>query len=290
MTTVRTAAKRTKREYTDTPDSAETASAFRRISALDEGPERERLRQEVVVAWMPMARRLARRFRNRGEAVEDLQQVASLGLIKAVARYDPHYGAAFASFAVPTVVGEIKRHFRDHMWDVHVPRRVQELRNRVRGIRHALLMDLGRSPTAGEVAEHGRMSREDVLTGTEALNTFNSLSLDMELPGAEDGYCLADTLSTTEPRFDGVVDRESLKPRLRKLPERERRILYLRFFCDMTQQRIGEQFGISQMHVSRILTRTCDRLNREIWAEVDHEDHSRSGTDWPGAAPELPCK
>ncbi|GAA0478998.1 SigB/SigF/SigG family RNA polymerase sigma factor [Streptomyces sp. NPDC046215] len=242
-------------------DAPDTRAEFERIAALPDGPARDALRQQVVRAWMPMAERLALQFRNRGETVEDLRQVALLGLVKAVRRYDPERGTAFESFAVPTVVGEIKRHFRDHMWDLHVPRRVQELRNRVRAACHELARTAdGRRPAPAEIAAHTGMTEDEVGAGLEALESYNTLSLDSELPGADDGYTLSDTLGTTEPGYDLVVDRESLKPGLRALPDREREILYLRFFCDMTQSRIADRLGISQMHVSRLITRTCDRL------------------------------
>jgi RNA polymerase sigma-70 factor (sigma-B/F/G subfamily) len=266
MTSAVTGTKRARHPHDDAPD---TAADFRRIVSLPEGPEKEELQQSVVRAWMPMAERLAQRFRNRGETLEDLQQVASLGLVKAVRRYDPDRGSAFESFAVPTIVGEVKRHFRDHLWGLHVPRRVQELRNRVRNSRRELSLTMGdRGPSVAQIAEHARMSEEDVLVGMEALESYSTLSLDAELPGADDGYSLADTLGRAEPGFDHVVYRESVKPRLEQLPERERRILYMRFFCDMTQTNIADQLGISQMHVSRLISRTCERLHREVEAEV----------------------
>ncbi|MET7640159.1 SigB/SigF/SigG family RNA polymerase sigma factor [Streptomyces sp. NPDC005438] len=263
--TVSSRAQGARHPHDDAPD---TADSFRRLAAMPEGPERDALRQQLVRAWMPMARRLARHFRNRGEALEDLEQVAALGLVKAVARYDPGRGCAFESFAVPTIVGEVKRHFRDHLWGLHVPRRVQELRNRVRtSIRQLALAPGQRSPSVARIAEHSGLSEEDVLVGMEALESFSPLSLDAELAGAEDGYSLGDTLGSVEPGFDRVVHREAVKPWLRQLPEREQRILYLRFFCDMTQSGIAEQLGISQMHVSRLISRVCDRIQREVEAE-----------------------
>ncbi|QPP05777.1 SigB/SigF/SigG family RNA polymerase sigma factor [Streptomyces bathyalis] len=268
MTSAVTRTERARHPHDDAPD---TAAEFRRIASLPEGREKEELKQRVVEAWMPMAERLAQRFRNRGETLEDLQQVASLGLVKAVRRYDPDRGSAFESFAVPTIVGEVKRHFRDHMWGLHVPRRVQELRNRVRTSRRELSLTMGESPSVAQIAEHARMSEEDVLVGMEALESYSTLSLDAELPGADDGYSLADTLGRAEPGFDNVVYRESVKPRLERLPERERRILYMRFFCDMTQTNIADQLGISQMHVSRLISRTCDRLQHEVDADMERE-------------------
>lgn len=216
-----------------------------------------------------MAERLAGRFRNRGESPEDLRQVAALGLVKAVDRYDPELGNAFESYAVPTITGEIKRHFRDHMWTLHVPRRVQDLRNRVRFAAQDLSQTIpGRRPTVAELAEHARMSEEDVLTGLEALESFTALSLDAELPGSEDGYSLSDALGSPDPALDTVIDREAVKPRLQALPERERVILYMRFFSDMTQSRIADELGISQMHVSRLISRCCTRLRDQIMRDA----------------------
>ncbi|MFI0774603.1 SigB/SigF/SigG family RNA polymerase sigma factor [Streptomyces sp. NPDC021212] len=250
-------------------DAPDTAATFRRIKALPEGQSKEALRQDVVRAWMPMAERLAGQFRNRGESAEDLRQVAMLGLVKAVKRYDPDRGTAFESYAVPTVVGEVKRHFRDHMWGLHVPRRVQELRNRVRtAVQELTRSPDARTPSVADVAEHTGMSEEDVRSGMEALESFSPLSLDAELRGADDGYALVDTLGAPEPSYDRVVQREALKPCLAALPERERRILYLRFFCDETQGRIADRMGISQMHVSRLISRTCERLSREANAGI----------------------
>ncbi|MFE7170585.1 RNA polymerase sigma factor SigF [Streptomyces sp. NPDC057616] len=250
-------------------DAPDTAEAFRRLAGLPPGPQRDALREQVVKAWLPMAERLAGRFRSRGESYEDLRQVASLGLVKAVDRYDPERGKAFESYAVPTITGEIKRHFRDHMWTVHVPRRVQDLRNRVRFATQDLSQTVsGRRPTVAEIAEYADMTEEDVRVGQEALDSFSALSLDAELPGSEDGYSLCDALGSHDPALDTVVDRESVKPRLAALSERERAILYMRFFGDMTQSRIAEQLGISQMHVSRLISRCCDRMRDQIMREA----------------------
>ncbi|MER5179230.1 RNA polymerase sigma factor SigF [Streptomyces sp. NPDC002896] len=250
-------------------DAPDTTEAFRRLAELPDGPERDALRQEIVEAWLPMSERLAGRFRGRGESLEDLRQVAALGLVKAVDRYDPARGSAFESYAVPTVTGEIKRHFRDHMWTLHVPRRVQDLRNRVRFACQDLSQSVsGRMPTVAEIAEHAHMSHEDVLVGLEALESFTALSLDAELPGSEDGYALRDALGAPDPALDVVIDREAVKPRLQQLPERERTILYMRFFGDMTQSRIAEQLGISQMHVSRLISRCCEKMRDQVLSEA----------------------
>ncbi|WP_372352554.1 RNA polymerase sigma factor SigF [Streptomyces sp. KL116D] len=250
-------------------DAPDTAEDFAKLSDLPDGPERDELRQRVVEAWLPMSERLAGRFRNRGESYEDLRQVAALGLVKAVDRYDPERGNAFESYAVPTVTGEIKRHFRDHMWTLHVPRRVQDLRNRVRFAQHELSQGIsGRAPTLSEIAAHAGMTEDEARTGIEALESFSALSLDAELPGSEDGYSLSDALGSVDPALDVVIDREAVKPRIAALPERERRILYMRFFGDMTQSRIADQLGISQMHVSRLISRCCERLRDQVLSDA----------------------
>ncbi|MGW3131516.1 sigma-70 family RNA polymerase sigma factor, partial [Streptomyces sp. NPDC001123] len=180
-----------RRTHDDAPD---TAALFARLATLDDGPERDALRDELVAAWLPMAHRIAGRFRDRGESVEDLRQVAALGLVKAVDRYDPVRGA-FESYAVPTITGEVKRHFRDRMWALRVPRRVQELRNRVRVARRELTQNPGSGePALADLAAHTGLTEEEVSTGLEALESFSTLSLDAELSMGEDGYSLADTL------------------------------------------------------------------------------------------------
>ncbi|MEU3250728.1 RNA polymerase sigma factor SigF [Streptomyces sp. NPDC006997] len=250
-------------------DAPDTAESFRRLAALPPGPERDALRERIVEAWLPMAERIAGRFRSRGESHEDLRQVAALGLVKAVDRYDPGLGNAFESYAVPTVTGEIKRHFRDHMWTLHVPRRVQELRNRVRAASHELAQTAsGQRPSVADLAAHADLSEDDARTGLEALESFSALSLDAELPGSDDGYSLNEALGSPDPALDTVVDREAVRGRLAALPERERAILYMRFFGDMTQTRIAERLGISQMHVSRLISRCCDRVREEVLREV----------------------
>ncbi|MFJ6635851.1 RNA polymerase sigma factor SigF [Streptomyces sp. NPDC091376] len=257
---------RGKHPHDDAPDTAED---FLRLARLDEGSERTALRQELVRAWLPMADRLAGRFRNRGEALEDLRQVAALGLVKAVERYDPDRGGAFEAFAVPTINGEIKRHFRDHTWTVHVPRRVQNLRARVRTARQELAQTVGgREPTAAEIARHAGITEDEARAGLEALDSYNALSLDAEVQGGDDGYSLADGLGGPDPALDVVIDREAVRPRLSRLPDRERRILYMRFFRDMTQRGIAEEVGVSQMHVSRLINRCCSRLRDEVMRDA----------------------
>lgn len=239
---------------------------FARLSDLESGAERDRVRDELVVLWLPMAHRLASKFRDRGESLRDLQQVAAVGLVKAVDGFDPARGILFEGYAIPTITGEIKRHFRDRMWAVRVPRRVQELRNKVRLARRELLQRPGSAePTPVDIAAHTDLTVEEVKDGIEALDSYASLSLDAQLaPGDDsDSLSLINTLSTTEGAFDAVIDREAVKGALSRLPERERHILYLRFFEDQSQSSIGEQLGISQMHVSRLIARSCQRVRDE---------------------------
>ncbi|MFE0386023.1 SigB/SigF/SigG family RNA polymerase sigma factor [Streptomyces bungoensis] len=250
-----------RRTHDDAPD---TAALFARMAELQDSPERDAVRDELVTAWLPMAHRIAGRFRDRGEAVEDLRQVAALGLVKAIDRFDPSRGA-FESYAVPTITGEVKRHFRDRMWALRVPRRVQELRNRVRVARRDLTQNPGSpEPSVADIAAHTGLTEEEVAAGMEALESFSTLSLDAELSSGDDGYSLADTLGATDTSYDVVVDREAAKEGLRRLPERERAILYMRFFEDMTQSRIADKLGISQMHVSRLISRSCARVRDEV--------------------------
>ena len=253
------------RRHDDAPD---TADLFVRLATLEDGPEREAVRDELVTAWLPMAHRIAGRFRDRGESIEDLRQVAALGLVKAIDRYAPERGA-FESYAVPTITGEVKRHFRDRMWALRVPRRIQELRNKVRVARRELTQTPGTpEPSAADIAAHTGLTEDEVNSGLEALESFSTLSLDAELSGDDDGYSLADTLGAADSAYDVVIDREAAKEGLRRLPERDRAILYMRYFEDMTQSRIADRFGISQMHVSRLISRSCARVRAEALGQA----------------------
>ncbi|MGW8889396.1 SigB/SigF/SigG family RNA polymerase sigma factor [Streptomyces sp. NPDC055749] len=245
-------------------DSPSADQAFRELSALPPGTERQDCRSRTIDVWLPMAYRLATRFRNRGEPMDDLRQVAAMGLVKAVDRFDPTRGNAFETYAIPTVTGELKRHFRDHTWDVHVPRRVQELRNQVRLSQRDLSQRPGvHVPTPADVAADTGLSEEDVKLGMQAMGSYSAYSLDAEPAGADGGTSLADRLGSRDRGLETVLERESVKPGLRELSERERTILYLRYFRDMSQASIGQRLGISQMHVSRLLRQTCERLRTD---------------------------
>lgn len=219
-------------------------------------------RDRLVTRFIPLARQLAGRYRHAGEAHEDLVQVACVGLLKAVDRFEPERGSAFTKYAVPTMLGELKRHFRDKGWAVHVPRGTQELALKVSDALSTLPGKLGRAPRPRDVAEAIGAPLEDVLEAMEAATAYEATSLDAPRPGAEDGedWSHADSISTEEHGYELVEIGETLRGTLHALPERERLILRLRFEEDLTQAEIAQALGISQMHVSRLLRRSLDRL------------------------------
>jgi len=217
------------------------------------------LRNRLIEEHLDLARALARRFANRSEPLDDLEQVAILGVLKAIERYDPERGTPFGAFAVPTVVGELRRHFRDRGWMVRVPRRVQDLHLRIGTVVSELSHQLGRSPTPREIADAAGVRDDDVLEALEAGNRYRPGSLDLASTGVD-----ADArLARADTELASVEDRAALVQLLRRLPEREQRVMYMRYFEDMTQAEIAEAIGVSQMHVSRLLTRSLDRLNRD---------------------------
>jgi RNA polymerase sigma-B factor len=226
-----------------------------------------RLRDALVEEHVGLAEYLARRFTDRGETFDDLRQVALVGLLKAVERFDPDRGLRFSTFATPTIVGELKRHFRDRGWAVRVPRRIQELHLHLVRVVGTLSQELGRSPTPEEIARRTGTRVEDVLEAMEAGGVYRLASLDAALANGErDGLDLGARLGEDDPGFDGVERRAELSELLANLPERERRIVYLRFFEGLTQSEIATEVGISQMHVSRLLATSLDRLRREATA------------------------
>ncbi|MFD0153371.1 SigB/SigF/SigG family RNA polymerase sigma factor [Streptomyces sp. NPDC055721] len=248
-------------------DRSGARALFIELRELPEGsPEKAELRNRLVRMHLPLVEHLARRFRNRGEPLDDLTQVATIGLIKSVDRFDPERGVEFSTYATPTVVGEIKRHFRDKGWAVRVPRRLQELRLSLTTATAELSQQHGRSPTVHELAERLGISEEEVLEGLESANAYSTLSLDV--PDTDDeSPAVADTLGAEDEALEGVEYRESLKPLLEDLPPREKRILLLRFFGNMTQSQIAQEVGISQMHVSRLLARTLASLREKLLVE-----------------------
>ncbi|WP_327008935.1 RNA polymerase sigma factor SigF [Dactylosporangium sp. NBC_01737] len=223
-------------------------------------PSRERTRARLIELHLPLAEYLARRFRNRGEPLDDLVQVANVGLIKSVDGYDPSRGAAFTSYAIPMIVGELKRYFRDKGWDVRVPRRLQELRLEISKISGDLAQELGRSPTVADLAKKLGVSEEDVIEGIESGHAYRALSINAPANGEEAGAELADLLGGVDQDLEAVDDRESLRPIIAQLPEREQKIIAMRFFGNMTQTQIADRLDISQMHVSRLLAHALTHL------------------------------
>jgi len=220
-------------------------------------------REELVLRFMSLARQLASRYRHAGESHEDLVQVACVGLLKAVDRYDPRRGGGFTRYAVPTMLGELKRHFRDKGWSVHVPRATQELVLKVTDALGVLPAKLGHSPRPRDLAAAVGASVEDVLEAMEAATAYDATSLDAPRAGrTDDGdWTYADSLGADEHGYELVEIGETLRGTLEALPTRERAILRLRFEHDLTQAEIAERVGVSQMHVSRLLRRSLDRLS-----------------------------
>ena len=219
-------------------------------------------RAELVERFLPLARKLARRYERASEPLDDLIQVASLGLLKAIDRFDADRGDAFSSYAVPTILGELKRHFRDSGWSVHVPRGLQERVLEVNAAVERLSRDLGRSPSPQQVALKLDLPVERVLEAMEAGAAYDTVSLDRPRRSLDEepGGTLADGIGETDDRFELVEDRLTIGRGVRALPQRERTILYLRFAEGLTQAEIGERMGMSQMHVSRLIRRAIDRL------------------------------
>ncbi len=229
-------------------------------TAEDRGPTRDAL----IELHLPLVEHCARRFLHRGEPHDDLVQVGTIGLIKAVDRFDLDRGVEFSTYATPTIIGEIKRHFRDKGWAIRVPRRLQELRMSISTATAELSQSLGRSPTPREIAEELGVTVEEILDGLESANAYATMSLDAGTGGDDDAPSWLDSLGADDEALTHVEMRESLRPLLESLPAREQQILVLRFFKQQTQSQIAEQVGISQMHVSRLLTRTLERLRGEI--------------------------
>ena len=249
--------------HTDSTDLRAT-ELITELAALPAGhPSRPALRAETIEAWVPMAHRLARRYAGRGESVDDLVQTATIGLIKAVDRFDPARGVEFVGYAIPTILGEIKRHFRDRAWSIRVPRRLQEMRMAINDANSVLAHTLGRAPTVADIAAHLKVHEEDVLEGLEGARAYNTGSLSAPV-SADGGLELADTLGAHEHGYALTDLHLSLGPAMTCLTERERRIIMLRFYGNQTQTQIAGQLGVSQMHISRLLTAALSKLRAHL--------------------------
>ena len=237
---------------------------FRELAKYDvDSPDFRERRDRIVQRCLPLADHIARRFDGRGEARDDLVQVARLGLVNAVNRYDVDTGSDFVSFAVPTIMGEVRRYFRDNSWSVKVPRRLKELHLRLGAATSELSQRLGRAPTASELAAELQMNRDEVIEGLVAGSSYTTLSIDSG-GGGEDAPAIADTLGGVDVSLDQIENREALRPLLAALPERDRTVLMLRFFEGLTQTQIAERVGVSQMHVSRLLAKSLARLRDQL--------------------------
>jgi RNA polymerase sigma-B factor len=252
---------------TEPTGSAELREKFAQLAATgDRG-----VRDELVQAHIGLAEYLARRFANRGEPMDDLVQVALIGLVKAVNRFDPNRGVEFSTYATHTIAGELKRHFRDKGWAVRAPRRMQELYLRLAQVVNSLGQQLGRSPTIAELAAETQVSEEEVLEALEAGQAYRFASLDVPKAGGEDGDTLAEGLGEEDRDLANAESRVVLSPLITKLPPRQRQIIRLRFFEGLTQSEIATRMGISQMHVSRLLARSVAEL-RAAGLEADERD------------------
>jgi RNA polymerase sigma-B factor len=236
----------------------------------------QRARDELIERFLPLARKLAQRYSGSREPYDDLVQVASLGLVKAVERFDPGRGFAFSSFAVPTIMGELKRHFRDTSWALHVDRAAQERSRKITDARRELQVRGGRSPTVTELAEFLQCSEEEVLDGLQVAEAFDTVSLDApRASGDEDAEKRLDTLGDEDERLGRIDAGATVFAAAAQLPDRDRRILYLRFGEDLTQAEIAERIGISQMQVSRLLRRAAARLDEMTDPDLGSEPAPR---------------
>ncbi len=228
----------------------------------------ERLRESIIVEHAWIARTVARRFDQRGESYDDLVQVASLGLVKAADRFDPEMGTNFVSFAMPTVVGEVRRYFRDHTWSLRVPRSAKELKPLITKAIEQLQHDLGHSPSVAEIAEHLQLSVDTVLEAMEASAAYRTSSLDAPARGSEQAPESHRGLAQDDRELGRAVDATAIRQLLETLPGRSRMILYLRFFEQMSQAEIAEHVGTSQVHVGRLLKAGLEQLR----GQIDPED------------------
>jgi RNA polymerase sigma-B factor len=247
-------------------DKEKTLELFKEYKST-KSPE---VRDTLVEMYINLVEYLARRFKNRGEPIEDLIQVGTIGLIKAIDRFDVERAVEFTTYATPTIVGEIKRYFRDKGWAVKVPRRLQELNLLVTQAMNTLTQDLKRSPTIAEIAKHLNVNSEQVIEAMETSEAYSFVSLDRDLSSdSDDSFSLLEYIGEDDKELISIEDRTCLSEALGKLSKQEQRILYLRFFRGLTQTEIAQQLNISQMHVSRLLRRTLEILRDRMLDDAE---------------------
>lgn len=253
--------KQSRDEYADVDDM------LRLLATCDPLSMQHRRQRDLIIArCLPLADHIARRFANRGEPLDDLVQVARVGLVNAVVRFDVDNGSAFLAYAVPTMMGEVRRHFRDHGWAVKVPRRLKDLTAQLRRSAEELTQTLGRAPTASEIAGYLQIDREEVVQAQIALCAYSTLSSDARagVNDEDDRRSITNTVGDLDVNLNKVIDVETIRPLLEALPQREQTVLRLRFFENMTQTQIARQLGISQMHVSRLLSRALGAVRQQV--------------------------
>ena len=255
-------------ERTRSSEYDHLAPLFTELAACTDPDQRSALRDKLVTGHLPLAEHIAVRFSNRGQPTEDLRQVAVVGVINAVDRFDPERGTDFLSFAIPTIMGEVRRYFRDSSWSIRVPRRLKELHLEISAATGTLFQRLGRAPSPSELAKHLSRPVEEIYEGLEVANAYQAMSVDESREDGESESPLVRSLGAEDPELAKVDYHESLRPLVEALPERERTILTLRFYGNMTQSQIAEKVGLSQMHVSRLLSQTLQRLRGKLGPEL----------------------
>ncbi|OBK92756.1 RNA polymerase subunit sigma [Mycobacterium asiaticum] len=244
-----------------TGEYADVTPLFKVLRELEPGtPAHRRQRDSIIGRCLPLADHIARRYRDRGEAFEDLVQVARIGLVNAVDRFNVENGSEFLSFAVPTITGEVRRHFRDHGWAVKVPRRIKDLQAQLTAATNDLTRELHRAPNASEIAERLGVDRALVVDAMIASSNYSVLSMDAPRGEADEHHSLADTMGGVDARLEKVLSVQTARPLIAALPDRERTVIKLRFFDELTQSEIAERIGCSQMHVSRLLAKALQTL------------------------------
>ena len=248
---------------------------FCRLRSLEAGSTAFcRQRDAIIERSLPLADHIAHRYRNRGQSLDDLVQVARVGLVNAVNRFDVSTGSNFVAFAVPTIMGEVRRHFRDFGWAVKVPRRLKELQSQLNQARAELSQQIGRAPTATEISNYLGIDRELVVEATIASSTYTTWSIDMPLGLDDEQQTLAETYGADDENYETVLSIQTVRPLIAALPERQRMVLAFRFFDNMTQTEIAKRIGCSQMHVSRLLSQALRTLRNQADESAAHADKS----------------